>query len=67
MDELEADCDRFNDELEKLRSFILPGGAPGAAYLHVARTVARRAERSTWAALERYGDQPGGDESGSTR
>ena len=47
-------------ELEKLRSFILPGGAPGAAYLHVARTVARRAERSTWAALERYGDQPGG-------
>ena len=60
VDELEADCDRFNDELEKLRSFILPGGAPGAAYLHVARTVARRAERSTWAALERYGDQPGG-------
>ena len=62
VDELEADCDRFNDELEKLRSFILPGGAPGAAYLHVARTVARRAERSTWAALERYGDQPGGDD-----
>ena len=31
MDELEADCDRFNDELEKLRSFILPGGTPGAA------------------------------------
>ena len=58
VDELEADCDRFNDELEKLRSFILPGGTPGAAYLHVARTVARRAERSTWAALERYGDQP---------
>ena len=58
VDELEADCDRFNDELEKLRSFILPGGDPGAAYLHVARTVARRAERSTWAALERYGDQP---------
>ena len=46
MDELEADCDRYNDELEKLRSFILPGGTPGAAYLHVARTVARRAERS---------------------
>jgi cob(I)alamin adenosyltransferase len=58
VDELEADCDRFNDELEKLRSFILPGGTPGAAYLHVARTVARRAERSTWAALEAYGQQP---------
>jgi len=58
IDELEADCDRFNDELDKLRSFILPGGAAGSAYLHVARTVTRRAERSTWAALERYGDQP---------
>jgi cob(I)alamin adenosyltransferase len=58
VDELEADCDRFNDELEKLRSFILPGGAPGSAYLHVARTVARRAERSAWTALEAYGDQP---------
>jgi cob(I)alamin adenosyltransferase len=58
VDELEADCDRFNDELEKLRSFILPGGTPGSAYLHVARTVVRRAERSAWTALARYGDQP---------
>ncbi len=58
VDELEADCDRFNDELEKLRSFILPGGTSGSAYLHVARTVTRRAERSAWAALEMYGDQP---------
>ncbi|MHB8187078.1 MAG: cob(I)yrinic acid a,c-diamide adenosyltransferase [Dermatophilaceae bacterium] len=58
IDELEADCDRFNAELEQLRSFILPGGTPGSAYLHVARTVARRAERSAWTALERYGDQP---------
>jgi len=58
VDELEADCDRFNDELEALRSFILPGGTPGSAYLHVARTVTRRAERSTWTALEKYGDQP---------
>src|SRR5665647_2728560 len=39
VDELETDCDRFNDELEKLSSFILPGGTPGSAYLHVARTV----------------------------
>jgi cob(I)alamin adenosyltransferase len=58
VDELEADCDRFNDELEKLRSFILPGGTPGSAYLHVARTVTRRAERSAWTALQAYGDQP---------
>jgi cob(I)alamin adenosyltransferase len=59
VDELEADCDRHNDELDKLRSFILPGGSPGSAYLHLACTIVRRAERSTWAALERYGDQPG--------
>ncbi|GHD77913.1 cob(I)yrinic acid a,c-diamide adenosyltransferase [Streptomyces mirabilis] len=56
IDKLEADCDRFNDELEKLRSFILPGGTPGAALLHQACTVVRRAERSTWAALEVHGD-----------
>jgi len=53
---LEAQCDRFNEGLEKLRSFILPGGTPGAAFLHQARTVARRAERSTWAAIEEHGD-----------
>ncbi len=51
---LEAACDKYNDELEALRSFILPGGTPGAAHLHVARTVARRAERSTWAAIDMY-------------
>ncbi|MEU6913388.1 cob(I)yrinic acid a,c-diamide adenosyltransferase [Streptomyces olindensis] len=56
VDRLEADCDRFNEQLEKLRSFILPGGAPGAALLHQACTVVRRAERSTWAALEAHGD-----------
>ncbi|MET9382901.1 cob(I)yrinic acid a,c-diamide adenosyltransferase [Streptomyces sp. NPDC002928] len=55
IDKLEADCDRFNAELEKLRSFILPGGTPGAALLHQACTVVRRAERSTWAALEVHG------------
>ena len=42
---LEADCDRFNAELKPLRSFVLPGGTPAAAHLHVARTVCRRAER----------------------
>ena len=49
---LESWCDRFNERLPKLDSFILPGGTPGAAYLHVARTVTRRAERSVWALLD---------------
>jgi cob(I)alamin adenosyltransferase len=53
---LEQDCDKFNDGLPVLRSFVLPGGTPGAALLHVARTVVRRAERTTWAALEVHGD-----------
>ena len=48
---LETACDEFNGRLEKLASFILPGGTPAAALLHVARTVVRRAERSTWALL----------------
>ena len=46
---LESWCDEFNERLPKLDSFVLPGGTPGAALLHVARTVARRAERSAWA------------------
>jgi cob(I)alamin adenosyltransferase len=45
---LEGWCDEFNADLAKLDSFILPGGTPGAALLHQARTVARRAERSAW-------------------
>ena len=45
MDALEADCDRFNQTLPPLKSFILPGGTPVAARLHIARTVCRRAER----------------------
>ena len=53
--DLETACDAWNAALEPLRSFILPGGTPSAAYLHVARTVARRAERAVWAAVERYG------------
>jgi cob(I)alamin adenosyltransferase len=43
---LEAEIDRMNAELEPLRSFVLPGGTPAAAALHVARTVCRRAERA---------------------
>lgn len=57
--ELEADCDRYLEPLEKLRSFILPGGTPAAAHLHHALTVVRRAERSTWTAIEAYGTEPG--------
>jgi cob(I)alamin adenosyltransferase len=56
VERLEAACDEHNDKLEKLRSFVLPGGTPGSALLHVSRTVVRRAERTTWAALEIYGD-----------
>jgi cob(I)alamin adenosyltransferase len=52
VDRLEAWCDAYNEDLPRLRSFILNGGTPGAAHLHVARTVARRAERSGWAAYE---------------
>jgi cob(I)alamin adenosyltransferase len=52
---LEGWCDRFNDDLEPLRSFILPGGTTGAAALHICRTVARRAERSAWAAHAEHG------------
>jgi cob(I)alamin adenosyltransferase len=44
VDELEQLCDEHNAELPELRSFVLPGGTEAAARLHVARTVARRAE-----------------------
>jgi len=50
VDRIEGWCDQYNETLAALRSFILPGGAPGAALLHVCRTVARRAERAAWAA-----------------
>ncbi|WP_208903148.1 cob(I)yrinic acid a,c-diamide adenosyltransferase [Streptomyces incarnatus] len=53
---LEEQCDRRNEGLTTLRSFILPGGSRGASYLHLARTVVRRAERSTWIAIEQHGD-----------
>ena len=56
VDRLEGWCDEYNADLPKLRSFILSGGTPLAAALHVARTVIRRAERSAWAAFEVHGD-----------
>ncbi len=57
IDRLEAGCDEYNARLEPLRSFVLPGGTIGSAHLHIARTVVRRAERSTWAAIDEF---PGG-------
>ncbi|KAA1250435.1 cob(I)yrinic acid a,c-diamide adenosyltransferase [Mycobacterium simiae] len=49
---LERWCDTYNEGLPALNSFVLPGGSPLSALLHVARTVVRRAERSAWAAVE---------------
>ena len=52
VDRLEGWCDEFNERLGKLDSFLLPGGTPGAAFLHLARTVVRRAERTVWHLLQ---------------
>ena len=52
VDRLEGWCDEFNERLGTLDSFLLPGGTPGAAYLHLARVVVRRAERSVWHLLQ---------------
>ena len=56
VDRLEAWCDEFNEPLPALNSFILPGGTALSALLHVARTVARRAERSAWTAVTAHPD-----------
>jgi cob(I)alamin adenosyltransferase len=53
---LEGECDSYNAGLPVLRSFLLPGGSPGATLLHVARTATRRAERSAWAAAGEHGE-----------
>lgn len=58
IDRLEAWCDQFGDPLPNLKSFILPGGSPAAAQLHLARTVVRRAERAAWLAVQAYGAEP---------
>lgn len=56
VERLEADCDKWNEDLPNLDSFILPGGTPAAALLHTARVVARRAERSAWVAVREHPD-----------
>ena len=55
VDWIESEIDRLNAELAPLRSFVLPGGSPAAAYLHLARTICRRAERI----MVELKDQPG--------
>lgn len=54
---LEGACDEVNGTLEPLRSFVLPGGAPAAAALHVCRTVCRRAERRVLACEDEVGPE----------
>jgi cob(I)alamin adenosyltransferase len=58
--ELEAAIDHYNADLSKLTTFVLAGGSAGSAYLHLARTVTRRAERSVWTAIEAYGTSADG-------
>ena len=55
---LEREIDAMNDELSPLRSFVLPGGTPAAAFLHLARTVTRRAERLVVALAENEAVNP---------
>ena len=57
VDRLERWCDEFGDKLPILRSFILPGGNPVGAQLHVCRTAIRTAERAAWRAAEAYGTE----------
>ncbi len=58
IDRIEADCDAFNDSLQELKSFVLPGGTEVSAGLHVARTVCRRAEREALVAAEEHDVNP---------
>jgi len=59
VERLEREIDRLNGELAPLTSFILPGGSPAAAALHLARTVCRRAERSAVALSQTEGEVVG--------
>ena len=54
---LETEIDHLNENLASLRSFVLPGGSPAAAYLHLARTICRRAERLMVELADRPGEE----------
>jgi cob(I)alamin adenosyltransferase len=54
---IEEEIDQLNSELDPLKSFILPGGSPGSAHLHLARTIARRAERIMVDLVRRPGEE----------
>lgn len=54
---IEREIDQLNSELDPLKSFILPGGSPASAHLHVARTIARRAERIMVDLVRRPGEE----------
>jgi cob(I)alamin adenosyltransferase len=60
VERLEQEIDRLNADLAPLNSFVLPGGSPAAAYLHLARTLARRAEREITALAESEAINPEG-------
>lgn len=58
IERLEQEIDRLNAELQPLKSFVLSGGTPSSAHLHLARTVARRAERDMTALMEQEAVNP---------
>ena len=61
VERIEKWCDELSEGLPHLRSFILPGGSPAGAQLHVARTVCRRAERVAWHCVELFGTHEAAD------
>jgi cob(I)alamin adenosyltransferase len=61
VDWLENEIDRLNDDLAPLKSFVLPGGTPAAAYLHLARTICRRAERLIAELKDKPGESVGAE------
>jgi cob(I)alamin adenosyltransferase len=60
VDRLEGDIDELNSDLQPLKSFVLPAGSPASATLHLARTIARRAERHMVALAAQEPDKVGG-------
>jgi cob(I)alamin adenosyltransferase len=61
VERLEKEIDTLNRELEPLRSFVLPGGSPASSFLHLARTISRRAERLMVQLAAKKGEQVGGE------